>query len=168
MEEQNLRLTTGSSPVYPRVTTGLSAVYPRFISGTRSALSSWLLTSGPTLFCLCKPFSCKACPGIIFQSDCFRCAEKQNGRLCPRRTTRPRPVLRGLPRPAPPRPAAQPCAAPPRPARGVCPGFEFPDMPCIIPGDASHEKSLQRQIGVGTWVSSQKQKKFLVPVINRG
>ena len=52
MEEQNPRLTTGSSPVYQR-----------FITGTRSALSSWLLTSGPTPFCLCKPFSCKACPG---------------------------------------------------------------------------------------------------------
>ena len=53
MEEQNPRLTIGSSPVYHR-----------FITGTRSALSSWLLTSGPTPFCLCKPFSCKACPGI--------------------------------------------------------------------------------------------------------
>ena len=39
------------------------AVDNRFITRTRSALSSWLLTSGPTLFCLCKPFSCKACPG---------------------------------------------------------------------------------------------------------
>ena len=53
MEEQNPRLTTGSSPVYQRL-----------ITGTRSALSSWLLTSGPTPFCLCKPFSCKACPGM--------------------------------------------------------------------------------------------------------
>ena len=53
-EEQNDRLTSGLSPVYHR-----------FISGTRSALCSWLLTSGPTPFCLCKPFSCKACPGII-------------------------------------------------------------------------------------------------------
>ena len=39
IEEQNPRLTRGSS-----------AVYPRFISGTRSALSSWLLASGPTPF----------------------------------------------------------------------------------------------------------------------
>ena len=39
MEEQNPRLTSGSS-----------AVYPRFISGTRSALSFWLPTSGPTPF----------------------------------------------------------------------------------------------------------------------
>ena len=52
MEEQN-----------PRLTTGTSAVYLRFITGTRSALCSWLPTSGTTLFCLCKPFSCKACPG---------------------------------------------------------------------------------------------------------
>ena len=52
MGKQNPRLTRGSSPVDPR-----------FISGTRSALSSWLLTNGPALFCLCKPFSCKACPG---------------------------------------------------------------------------------------------------------
>ena len=27
----------------------------------RSALCSWLLTSGPTLFCICKPFLFKAC-----------------------------------------------------------------------------------------------------------
>ena len=52
MEEQNPRLTTGSS-----------AVYQRFMTGTRSALSSWLPTSGTTPYCLCKPFSCKACPG---------------------------------------------------------------------------------------------------------
>ena len=54
MEEQNPRLTTGSSPVYQR-----------FITGTRSALSSWLPTSGTTSFCLCKLFSCSACPGRI-------------------------------------------------------------------------------------------------------
>ena len=54
-EEQNHRLTTG-----------LSAVDNRLISGTRSALCSWLPTSGTTPFCLCKPFSCKACPGIGF------------------------------------------------------------------------------------------------------
>ena len=46
----------------PRLTTGLSAVHTRFITGKRSALCCWLLTSGPTP-CLCKPFSCKACPG---------------------------------------------------------------------------------------------------------
>ena len=40
------------------------AFHPRLISGTKSALRSWLLTSGPAPFCLCKPFSCKACPGI--------------------------------------------------------------------------------------------------------
>ena len=51
MEEQNQRLTRGLSPVYHG-----------FISGTRSALCSWLPTSGPTPLCLCKPFSCKACP----------------------------------------------------------------------------------------------------------
>ena len=54
MEEQNPQLTTGSS-----------AVYHWFISGTRSALCSWLPTSGTTPFCLCQPFSCKACPGIF-------------------------------------------------------------------------------------------------------
>ena len=47
-----------------RLITGLSAVYSRFITGTRSALCFWLLTSGLNLFCLCKPFSCKACPRI--------------------------------------------------------------------------------------------------------
>ena len=54
MEEQTPRLTTASSPVSPRC-----------ISRTRSALSPWLLTSGPTPFCPCKPFSCKACPGTF-------------------------------------------------------------------------------------------------------
>ena len=52
----------------PRLTRSLSPVYPRFITGTTSAFSSWLLTSGPTP-CLCKPFSCKACPGIN-SADC--------------------------------------------------------------------------------------------------
>ena len=52
VEEQNVRLTRD-----------LSAVYPRFITGTASALRCWLLTSVPTPICLCKPFSCKACPG---------------------------------------------------------------------------------------------------------
>ena len=47
----------------PRLTRGLSAVHPRFISGTRIALCSWLLTTGPTPICPCKPFPCKACPG---------------------------------------------------------------------------------------------------------
>ena len=51
MREQNHRLPTG-----------LSAVYPRLISGTAIALRSWLLTSVPTPICLCKPCSCKACP----------------------------------------------------------------------------------------------------------
>ena len=36
----------------------------RFIHGTKHALRSWLLTSGPAPFCFCKLFSCKACPGI--------------------------------------------------------------------------------------------------------
>ena len=50
--------------VDPQLTRGSSPVDPRFITGTRSALSSWLLTSVQTLFYLCKPFSCKACSGI--------------------------------------------------------------------------------------------------------
>ena len=37
----------------------------RFISRTASALRSWLLTTGPTLPCLCKLFSCEARPGIL-------------------------------------------------------------------------------------------------------
>ena len=63
MEEQN-----------PRLTRGLSPVYSRFITGTASALRCWLLTSVPTPICLCKPFSCKACPGItdIFNFHCFQ------------------------------------------------------------------------------------------------
>ena len=43
-----------------RLTTGLLAVYHR----GRSALCSWLPNSRTTPFCLCKPFSCKGCPGI--------------------------------------------------------------------------------------------------------
>ena len=45
------------------------AVDERFNRRTRSALCSWLLTSGSTPFCLCKPFSCKACPGICRTSN---------------------------------------------------------------------------------------------------
>ena len=52
MEEQNVRLTTGLSPVYPR-----------FIRGTTAALRSGLLASGPMPIRLCKPSSYKACPG---------------------------------------------------------------------------------------------------------
>ena len=51
MEEHNDRLTSGLRPVYVR-----------FITRTKSALCSWLLTSGPSPLCLCKPFSYKACP----------------------------------------------------------------------------------------------------------
>ena len=58
MEEQNQRLTRGLSPVYHG-----------FISGTRSALCSWLPTIRQTVyFGLCKPCSCKACPGMEEQS----------------------------------------------------------------------------------------------------
>ena len=38
---------------------------------------------------------------------------------------------------------------------------------CHFPGHALHEKNLQRQIGVGTLVSSQEQRALLIPVINR-
>ena len=38
----------------------------------------------------------------------------------------------------------------------------------IIPGHALHEKGSQRQIGVGTQVSSQERKALFVPLINRG
>ena len=71
MEEQNPRLTRDSSPVYPR-----------FINRTRSALCSWLLTSGPTPFCLCKVFSCKACPGTR------RPLRRQTSWTSPRKRTR--------------------------------------------------------------------------------
>ena len=37
----------------------------------------------------------------------------------------------------------------------------------VFPGYALHEKGLQRQIGVGTLVSSQEQRALLVLVINR-
>ena len=57
LREQNVRLTTG-----------LSAVYPQFINGTTRPLRCWLLTSVPTPICLCKPFSCKACLGKIMRA----------------------------------------------------------------------------------------------------
>ena len=48
-------------------TSGWPAVDDRFICvlspWTRSALRSWMLTNVPTTICICKPFSCKACPG---------------------------------------------------------------------------------------------------------
>ena len=37
-----------------------------------------------------------------------------------------------------------------------------------FPGHALHEKGLQRQIGVGTLVSSQERRALAVPLINRG
>ena len=37
-----------------------------------------------------------------------------------------------------------------------------------IPRHALHEKSLQRQLADSTLVSSQEEKAFLVPLINRG
>ena len=47
----------------PRLTSGLPAAHPRIITRTTAALRSWLLTNVPMPFCLCKPFSCKACVG---------------------------------------------------------------------------------------------------------
>ena len=38
----------------------------------------------------------------------------------------------------------------------------------VFPGHALHEKSLQRQIGVGTLVSSPEHRVLLVPRFNRG
>ena len=51
-EEQNQRLTSG-----------LSAVYQR----EAKCFCSRLPNSGTAPSCLCKPFSCKACPGIRFE-----------------------------------------------------------------------------------------------------
>ena len=49
--------------VDPPLITGASTVYQRLISRTACAFPPWLLTSGPTPFCFCKPISCKACLG---------------------------------------------------------------------------------------------------------
>ena len=35
----------------------------RYIHRTRAALCRWLLTCGRTPVCLCKPLTCRACPG---------------------------------------------------------------------------------------------------------
>ena len=61
-------------------------------------------------------------------------------------------------------PPARPCAAPHRPARGMS-GFWTRQV--IIPRHALHEKGLQRQISVGTLVSSQERRALAVPLINR-
>ena len=42
------------------------AVDERFINGATAALRSWLLSGGPSPYCLCKPFSCKACSFCLF------------------------------------------------------------------------------------------------------
>ena len=42
------------------------AVDERFINGATAALRSWLLSGGPSPYCLCKPFSCKACFFCLF------------------------------------------------------------------------------------------------------
>ena len=55
---------TSEIPCKPNAGTK-SAVDKRFISGAASALRSWLLNSGPTPLCLCKPCSCMACPGKL-------------------------------------------------------------------------------------------------------
>ena len=52
-----------------RLTSSLPAFDTWFIIKTRSPLCSWLLTSGPTLFCLCKRFSCKACPRLLSNAN---------------------------------------------------------------------------------------------------
>ena len=66
----------------PRLTTGSFSVYHRFICEPRSALSSWLPTSGTMPFCFNKPFLCKACPVMTFNEEL---AELVNGdsRTCP-------------------------------------------------------------------------------------
>ena len=70
-------------------TIGWRAIYVRFMSGTRSALCSWMLTSAPSPVCLCKFFSCKACPGILEiqinykdkETSIHWCAARKNGVL---------------------------------------------------------------------------------------
>ena len=49
---------------------GWPVVCPRFIRRTTATVLSWLLTSGPTPTCLCKPVSCQACPGISSGTGC--------------------------------------------------------------------------------------------------
>ena len=71
----------GTKPaVHHRFTTDSPPVHHRFISETKSALRSWLLTSVPTPICLCKPFSCKACPKIKISVNefCELLVKRQN------------------------------------------------------------------------------------------
>ena len=65
----------------PRLTPGLSVVHPRFISRTKSVLCSWMLTSVPALICLCKPFSCKACPGIYTYMRCIHMCNRTSSEV---------------------------------------------------------------------------------------
>ena len=129
-------------------TRGSLPVHPRFISGTRSVLSSWLLTSVSSPICLCKPFSCKACPGkyqvrrqpIVNRPLCSPirpwdfvgrasgsggmegCLRRPGGKMDGCTLGAPN-CHRPFPLlPAPPRsasPAPPQRAAPPRPARGI-------------------------------------------------
>ena len=64
-----------------RLNSGWSAVDDRSISRTKRDLNSWLLTSEPSAFCLCKTFSCKACPGtsIHFNSLQFQLSNPKPG-----------------------------------------------------------------------------------------
>ena len=67
-----------------------------------------------------------------------------------------------LPRRAPPSPAPPPLPAPP------CHVPSAPPAGCLrFPGYALRVKGLQRQIGVGTSVSSQERRALLVPWLNR-
>ena len=54
MEKQNLRRTLVGS-----------ALDPRFNRRVQNVLQFWLLTIGPSPFCICDPFLCKACPETI-------------------------------------------------------------------------------------------------------
>ena len=59
------------------MTRGWQPVCPRCIRRTTATLRSWLLTSGLTPICPCKPFSCKACPGIpLFRSPVTKIGPK--------------------------------------------------------------------------------------------
>ena len=98
------------------------------LTGTRSAFCSWLLTNVPSPICLCKPFSCKACPGKMT-------------------TPAQRQAAEGL-------------------DMSQSKKSRFPSR-SLIPGHALHEKGLQRQIGVGTLLSSQKRRALFVPRFNR-
>ena len=152
MEEHNERLTSGLSPVCHRL-----------ITGTASALRCWLLATVPTAICLCKPFSCKACPGTgggtkpavdprltrgsspVYHRDRERSSFLAAGYCADAYLSLLTLFMQGM--------SGNKCC--------------FSRTGNSIPEHALHEKVLQKRIDGMTLVSSQERRALAVPLLNR-